>query len=182
MEVGEVGEKIRRQGAEFDAMAKLAKAYARLPPIVDDDYPEMRHYYESAMQQFAKALRLNRPELFTPPAAAAPKDGKFTSLRAANAARQKLWGSASQGPLYRAVELAGEVGELCNVVKKLEREKLGLVGSRATKEQLEDELGDGLICLSLLALEYGIDLDAAAARKFNKTSEKLGFPIFMVTS
>lgn len=104
----------------------------------------------------------------------------YTSLHAANAARQVLWGGKSQGPLYRAVELAGEVGELCNVVKKLERERLGLVGSRATREQLEDELGDGLICLSLLALEYGIDLDAVAARKFNKTSEKLGFPIKMV--
>jgi NTP pyrophosphatase (non-canonical NTP hydrolase) len=101
----------------------------------------------------------------------------FHSLHVANAERQKLWGGGSQGPLYRATELAGEIGEVCNIVKKLERERLGLVGSRATLEQLADELGDGLICLSLLALEYGIDLDAAAARKFNKTSDKLGFPI-----
>ena len=104
----------------------------------------------------------------------------FVSLHKANAARQKLWGGALQGPLYRATELAGEVGELCNVVKKLERERLGLPGSRATREQLEDELGDALICLSLLALEYDVDMDAAAARKFNKTSDKMGFPIKMV--
>lgn len=106
----------------------------------------------------------------------------FTSLREANAARQVLWNGGehkSNGPLYAATELAGEVGELCNVVKKLEREKRGLAGSRATRGQLEDEIGDVLICLDLLASEYGVDINVAAGRKFNKTSEKLGFPVAM---
>lgn len=104
-------------------------------------------------------------------------------IRAANAARQVLWNGAegkTTGPLYAATELAGEVGEVCNIVKKLERETRGLVGSRATVKQLEDEIGDVFICLDLLASEYGIDVMVAAARKFNKTSEKLGFPIRMV--
>lgn len=101
----------------------------------------------------------------------------FGSLREANSARQELWGGDQQDGMYRAVELGGEVGEVLNVVKKLERERLALVGSRATITDLEDELGDAMICLDLLAKKYGINLDQAAARKFNKTSEKMGFDV-----
>lgn len=103
-------------------------------------------------------------------------------IHAANAARQVLWNGEGQtnGPLYSAVELAGEVGEVCNVVKKLEREARGKVGSRSSVAKLEEEIGDVLICLDLLASEYGLDIMVAAARKFNKTSEELSFPIRMV--
>ena len=100
----------------------------------------------------------------------------FATLAEANKARQLVWGGDKQGPLYRAVELGGEVGEVLNVVKKLEREKMELPGSRATVADLEDELGDAVICIELLAAKYGIDTQRAAAIKFNKTSEKLGFP------
>jgi hypothetical protein len=63
---------------------------------------------------------------------------------------------------------------VCNVVKKLVREKLGLRGSRATQEDLEDELADGQICLDLLAMAAGVDLGAATIRKFNERSRDLG--------
>lgn len=76
--------------------------------------------------------------------------------------------------LFRATELAGEVGELCNVVKKIERERLGLRGSKATKDQLREEIGDVLICLALLANTADIDLAQAVISKFNASSEKLG--------
>lgn len=106
----------------------------------------------------------------------------YESLRAANQHRQTLWSGGenkTNGPLYAATELAGEVGEVCNVVKKLEREARGLPGSRTTLEKLEEEIGDVLICVDLLAIEYGIDPFAAAAKKFNKTSEALNFPVLM---
>lgn len=99
----------------------------------------------------------------------------FGSLREANTERQKLWGE--KGALFQAVELAGEVGEALNVVKKLERERLGQAGSRATVQDLADELGDAVICLDLLAKSYGINLDRATAVKFNKTSDKMGFDV-----
>ncbi len=99
----------------------------------------------------------------------------YGTLSEANAARQKLWGS--KGPMFQAVELAGEMGEALNVVKKLERERLGQAGSRATIQDLADELGDVAICLDLLAVTYGIDLERATAEKFNKTSAKMGFPV-----
>jgi NTP pyrophosphatase (non-canonical NTP hydrolase) len=78
--------------------------------------------------------------------------------------------------IFHAVELGGEVGEVLNVVKKLHREEMGWRGSRASKEQLAEEIGDVLICLDKLAAHYGIDLAEATARKFNATSEKVGLP------
>jgi hypothetical protein len=42
------------QSKEFDAVADLAEKYRKLSmtPIVDDDYPEQRHYYESSLCAF----------------------------------------------------------------------------------------------------------------------------------
>lgn len=98
-----------------------------------------------------------------------------SNLRAANIARQNEWDQDNQiTAAYRGNELAGEVGEACNIIKKLERERLGILGSRATVDELADELADVLICADLIAMHYGIDLDAAVARKFNATSEKVG--------
>lgn len=98
------------------------------------------------------------------------------NLRAANVARDQEWNTGSErlSLTFRATELAGEVGEACNVIKKLERERIGLVGSRDTKEHLAEELADIVICTDLVAMDAGIDLDAAIAAKFNATSEKNG--------
>lgn len=97
------------------------------------------------------------------------------TLRSANAARQQEWDQDDQiTASYRGNELAGEVGEACNVIKKLERERLGISGSRATVGDLAEELADVVICADLIALHYRIDLDAAVIAKFNKTSEKVG--------
>lgn len=100
---------------------------------------------------------------------------EFSRLRAANRARQAEWDPSDDITLsYRGNELAGEVGEACNVIKKLERERLGIRGSRDTVEHLAEELADVIICVDLIAMAEGIDLDDAVARKFNATSEKVG--------
>ena len=97
------------------------------------------------------------------------------TLRAANVARQAEWPGGDKLDLsFRGVELAGEVGEACNVIKKLERERLGVKGSRASVEQLADELADVVICADLAALQMGIDLEEAISRKFNATSVAQG--------
>jgi NTP pyrophosphatase (non-canonical NTP hydrolase) len=96
-------------------------------------------------------------------------------LRAANTERQREWDPSDEITLaYRGNELAGEVGEACNVLKKLERERIGIRGSRATKEQLAEELADVLICLDLIAMQAGINLGEATIQKFNATSDKYG--------
>lgn len=101
---------------------------------------------------------------------------EYSTLRAANIARQAEWDTSSDGLslAYRGNELAGEVGEACNIIKKLERERLGIRGSRATLAQLAEELADVVICADLIANAAGIDLDAAVTAKFNATSEKVG--------
>ena len=101
----------------------------------------------------------------------------YPTLREAVAARMAEWdGQAKQEPSlsYCGNELAGEVGEACNVIKKMERMRLRIAGSYATAEQLAEELADVVICADLIAMTAGIDLDAAVIQKFNSTSERYG--------
>lgn len=96
-------------------------------------------------------------------------------LHTANIARQAEWCPDQVPDLsFRGNELGGECGEAQNVIKKLERERLGWRGSRATKGQLAEELADVVICADLCAVTAGIDLAAAVVAKFNATSEKVG--------
>lgn len=90
----------------------------------------------------------------------------FDALRDANAARQEQWDPSNKIDAdWRMNELAGEVGEVCNVLKKLHRDRLGLPGSRATRDDLADELADVIICLDLTLMTGHYDtakeLDAA---------------------
>jgi NTP pyrophosphatase (non-canonical NTP hydrolase) len=106
---------------------------------------------------------------------------EYLTLREANIARNKEWDTGNQlDGSFRGNELAGEVGEACNVIKKLERERMGIDGSRDTVEHLAEELADVVICSGLIAMHYAIDLDAAVARKFNATSEKVGLKTRLV--
>jgi NTP pyrophosphatase (non-canonical NTP hydrolase) len=101
-------------------------------------------------------------------------------LRTAQVLRQKLWDAGGDLDLsYLGNAAAGEMGEACNIIKKLERARLGLKGSRATTDQLADELGDVIIYLDLIAQKLGIDLDEAIRNKFNKDSMKHGFNVLI---
>jgi hypothetical protein len=105
----------------------------------------------------------------------------FALLRAANAIRQREWDAGNQITLaYRGNELAGEVGEACNELKKLERERLGIKGSRTTIEKTMQELADVVICSDLAAMAIGGDLGAAVASKFNNTSTKVGLGVYLM--
>lgn len=99
-------------------------------------------------------------------------------------ARDDEWGQKSNTPLplsFFATELAGEIGELCNEVKKLERERYGLPGSRTNQQKIADELADGFICLFNMALRLGIDPAVAVPNKFNETSVEVGLKSRMKT-
>lgn len=101
----------------------------------------------------------------------------LAELRRVSEARQAAWCPEQVPDLsFRGVELAGEVGEACNVIKKLERERLGWRGSRAMVDDLADELADVVICADLAAMAASVDLSAAVVRKFNATSDKVGLP------
>lgn len=157
-------------------------------------------------------------------------------LRIANTMRDREWDPDGRINLdFFLNELAGEVGEACNIFKKIHREAMGLRGSRATLDQLADELADIGIMIDLCAFKaghsflmstepeklnfptysaigrylfseaaitinhverhwnldeffdvvrniawtYGIDLMKAIPKKFNETSKKQGFSVFL---
>lgn len=104
------------------------------------------------------------------------------ALRAANQARQLEWDWGSKITLaYRCNELCGEIGETSNILKKIERERLGIAGSRATRLHLAEELSDVVICGDLVALHQSIDLPDAieeyrhvVVKLSNKTPSEYG--------
>lgn len=105
--------------------------------------------------------------------------------------REEEWGKGKDADItFAATEMAGEVGEAlekavdlimlavaagkaCNTLKKLARERYGMAGSRATKQELRDELGDVVICAARIANKESIHLGNAVCAKFNATSEKM---------
>lgn len=104
----------------------------------------------------------------------------FNDLRTANINRCSEWEQGvDPGHAFYATELGGECGEALNKVKKLERERLGMVGSRCTVEELAEELADVIICVDLLALRFGINLADAVAEKFNATTDKNGLSTYL---
>jgi len=97
------------------------------------------------------------------------------TIRLANQQRDEEWANGSEVSLaFRGLELAGEAGEACNELKKLERARLGMVGGKADLNAIAEELADVLICADLIAMDLGIDLGEAVKAKFNKTSQKYG--------
>jgi hypothetical protein len=55
--LADIDQALRFQAQEFHAVDALYKAYARLPPLVDNGYPEARRLYESALSHLIAALR-----------------------------------------------------------------------------------------------------------------------------
>lgn len=104
----------------------------------------------------------------------------FNTLRGANRNRQTEWPGNDKADMpFRALEVAGEAGELCEAVKKYLRGQRGIKGSTATLSQVAEEMGDLLVSLDLLANEMGIDLGKAVQAKFNATSIKYGMRTYI---
>jgi NTP pyrophosphatase (non-canonical NTP hydrolase) len=69
--------------------------------------------------------------------------------------------------------IAGEVGEMCNLLKKQH------LDGNSRKEDIAKEAADIVVYLDLLCEREGIDLRAAIRSKFNEVSEKKGVNIFI---
>lgn len=97
----------------------------------------------------------------------------FKKLIELNQTRQKEWDPDSKFDLlFRALEHVSEAGELGNKVKKYWRAMQVDIGSKTTLKEIEDEVGDVIVTLSLLCSDLGIDIEKATINKFNATSEK----------
>lgn len=71
---------------------------------------------------------------------------------------------------------------MANLVKKLRRWECGMPGRdddptyAEALEMLADEMADVFLYLDLLATYYDVDLPAAIIDKFDRVSERQGFP------
>lgn len=80
------------------------------------------------------------------------------------------WGNAA----------AGEMGELCNVLKKLLRHDMGINQANGlSREQLvkmaAQEIGDTFLYLNLIAQRLDLDMYDCVRDTFNRVSEREGF-------
>lgn len=91
-----------------------------------------------------------------------------SAIRCEDGFKQPMQGEGSWSPLEWGGAMAGEVGELLNLIKKVH------MGRPITKEAIADEMADVMIYLDLLAFVFDIDLDAAIVRKFNLVSDRIG--------
>lgn len=104
----------------------------------------------------------------------------FNVLRGANRRRQQEWPGNEQADVaFRAIEVAGEAGEVAEAVKKFLRAERGIKGSTATKDDVAHELGDLLVSIDLLADSLGINLNDALRNTFNDTSERYGMRTYL---
>ena len=72
---------------------------------------------------------------------------------------------------YPTLGLAGEAGEVANIVKKIQRDHGGVINDEI-REKLKDELGDVLWYISACADELGITLDEIAEYNVQKLAKR----------
>lgn len=72
---------------------------------------------------------------------------------------------------YPTLGLAGEAGEVANIVKKIQRDNDGVITDEV-RAKLKDELGDVLWYISACADELGLSLDEVAAFNVNKLAKR----------
>lgn len=74
---------------------------------------------------------------------------------------------------YPTLGLAGEAGEVANIVKKIQRDHGGVITDE-TRFKLKDELGDVLWYISACADELGITLTEVAEFNVQKLAKRHG--------
>lgn len=120
-----------------------------------------------------------------------PEPLDFETLRDRNAERceTSYHPIDAWSPTDWACALAGEVGEACNLIKKLRRITTsnpatvelvqGGLETGALISAVAAELADAVIYADLLADRLGIDLGEAVRRKFNETSRRIGSEVLL---
>jgi NTP pyrophosphatase (non-canonical NTP hydrolase) len=74
--------------------------------------------------------------------------------------------------IYPTLGLAGEAGEVAEKIKKVIRDKDGVIDDE-TKEMIKKELGDVLWYVSQLATELGLSLDDVAESNIKKLYDRM---------
>lgn len=114
----------------------------------------------------------------------------FAQLRRANLARLPTFKNGKGEPAHSEADgsdwslndwltaVAGELGELANVLKKVRRGDLTLEQAQAS---LGKEAADVVTYLDILCFRMGVDLGVATVSKFNEVSDRVGSPVLIET-
>jgi NTP pyrophosphatase (non-canonical NTP hydrolase) len=86
--------------------------------------------------------------------------------------RTAIYPSAGKNYIYPTLGLAGESGEVSEKIKKVIRDKGGVIDEK-TKTEIEKELGDVLWYVSQIASELEIDLNNIAEKNINKLYDRM---------
>jgi NTP pyrophosphatase (non-canonical NTP hydrolase) len=89
----------------------------------------------------------------------------------AEAKQTALYPRRLQNLEYPTLGLAGEAGEVANIVKKIQRDFGGEV-TNETRQKLKDELGDVLWYISACADELGLTLREIAEYNVEKLAKR----------
>ncbi len=96
----------------------------------------------------------------------------FEEYQAA-ASRTALYPRRLENLEYPTLGLAGEAGEVANIVKKIQRDHSGIITDE-TRAKLKDELGDVLWYISACADELGITIADIAEHNVQKLADRHG--------
>lgn len=142
--------------------AKMTYDNANQPVPTNDDHKPKEDQYQYTLRKIKDLLRSTDPTDASP---------SFNRLRDANVRRtaDSYRPVSDWSPTDWACAAAGEMGEVCNLIKKLRRSE----GDGVEMADVADEMADVIIYLDLLAYRLTIDLGAAVKRKFNKTSDEV---------
>lgn len=166
--------------SELEALREFYQAAMRMDntPIVDDDFPEMKHYYHRAAEK-AKPLVGTMQADF------------LNSLRKANVARctgKDGFDHAldNWSLLEWAGAMCGESGEAANVAKKIKRIVGNTRGNQGQdndlqylKEKLAKEVADVVIYGDLILADLGVSLQQIVTEVFDTKSVELDCPYFL---
>jgi len=104
----------------------------------------------------------------------------FNTLRSAN--EQRIKASKYEKcerewtPAHWLQATVGELGELANLMKKVDRGDLSLDEARAA---IAKEFADVQTYLDIMAMKLGVDLGEATKDKFNEVSRRIGSRIYI---
>ena len=86
---------------------------------------------------------------------------------------EKYFGIDSWSETDWGCAAAGEMGELCDLLKKRRR------GQDIPLEAVGKEIADVVTYLDLLCAKLGLSLQDVVTKKFNEVSARCGFPILL---
>ncbi len=86
--------------------------------------------------------------------------------------RTALYPNKDNNFIYPTLGLSGEAGEVAEKIKKVLRDKDGMMDD-ATREEIKKELGDVLWYVSQIATELGLSLDNIANTNIKKIFSRL---------